>query len=154
MMRRRKTLGFAAGVLAVASLALGSTAQATSAAGSWWTGNKTCTDFADIMQGHYVNHVAPTGGHSTQADGYNVRIYYGYIREIKVTEYTLPSGTQYGPGRDLTFTGTATTSSTTGISTTYLPIRPVDPAVGMKMRVFVRGSAGNQCYGDFIIGQS
>jgi hypothetical protein len=130
------------GIVAMAVMGLTTTASATSADGSWWSGVKAC-GVAGNIQVHYRNFHDSTGALYTRADGYNVVNAIGSLRSIYTKEYHAHNGSQVGPGRQLTFTGTAHSSSATGFAESFLPYILTNPSDGAVGQVAVGTTSGS-----------
>lgn len=105
-------------VMSALAMLVGFASAASAVTGSWTaTSGVGCSPGTAYLQAHYLY-----DNSSLRADGYAVSLSNaGYVRGVTVTEYQ--NGTVAGR-RVITFTGTATSSSTTGISEGYLPYMP------------------------------
>lgn len=77
----------------------------------------SCSGHELYLQPRYTN----TSAGLTRADGYNVianTVEAGYIRYVKITQYRTG---QVGPGREVTYSGSAKQAKLVDIPTSYLP---------------------------------
>lgn len=131
---KKVVLGLLALVLAVV-LPVGA-AQAYTGS---WTSTELCSNSTSWLQGHYQY-----DGSNVRADGYGVTLVagHGYIRQISTVEGHDGIVVAH---RDINFTGSATTSSATNISTGYLPFMPRNGVNSNFMWVYVYTSTGSSC---------
>lgn len=116
-------------------------ASAATYTNSWTTTQPLCGVW---LQGHHISVVGdPYDGPMRRADGYAVNVSgSGYVRQVKVWEEV--NGGQHAE-RNLNFTGSATSSSATGISASYLPFKARGAGQNIIMGVYVRTSTGLTC---------
>lgn len=135
---RRAITALLTSALAACALLFGLTGPASAAGdGSFWTANQPVSGMT-TFQGHFVN-----SGGRVRADGYNVKFNSGQggITRIVLDE-RLSDNTYYGT-REINFTGTATSSYTSGISEKYLPFMPKDGRQAkLDIYVWTNGGAG------------
>ena len=126
----------------------GSVKPNTSSLGTWWGAVYYCGTMAE--QPRYTNS-AGGGNAYTRVDGFGVQAGAGngYVR--KVTETEQMSGVQYGPGRTVTYTGSATSATMVDIPTTYLPSM-VNTGYGAAV-IQEWTSTGGYCISTIPIGQ-
>ncbi len=116
-------------------------ASAATYTNSWTTTQNLCGVY---LQGHYMGASGdPYDGPMRRMDGYSVNVSgHGYVRQVTVWQEV--NGGQHAE-RNLNFTGTATSSSTTGISASYLPWKARGAGQNIIGGVYVKTSTGLEC---------